>query len=107
TLSIAVAIEKYYVEIVRGGEVTASGVKVDFKDQSEVNVLGFNIIREENNKVKIQTNLGYIVEFGGSNNVQITVDFAINDRTMTGLCGNHNGNPDDDALSFLKTMTVC
>ncbi|WP_411027174.1 VWD domain-containing protein, partial [Salmonella sp. s54925] len=77
--------------------------KLDFKDQNEVVVSRpggepeLTIIRGENNKVEIKTSLGYIVEFGGGDNkVLITVDFDINSRTIVGLCGNHNGNKDDD-----------
>ena len=55
--------------------------------------------------VKITTDIGLTVRYDGLYNVYVTVNDRYNGKTL-GLCGNYNGNPNDDFVKPDKITTV-
>ncbi|XP_028419311.1 von Willebrand factor-like [Dendronephthya gigantea] len=93
--SVTVRVGKLSIKINRGGHIFVSGVRKlapYFKK-------GVAISKHGARTIKIRTNVGLSVEYDGVYNVFVTVSTRFKGKTV-GLCGNYNGNANDDFIDF-------
>ena len=65
---------------------------------------GVNIVKVGGRTVIIKTDIGLTVQYDGVYNVYVTVQDRYKGKTL-GLCGNYNGNPNDEFVKKDKTTT--
>lgn len=81
--------------------------KTNRKKQSTVSSLslGVTVNIYQNSHVKVATNLGLEIEFHRNYNVYVGLTNPGYQGRLQGLCGNYNGNPNDDFITRQNQLT--
>ena len=98
---VSVSVKGLAIEMKRGGSLTVFGATV----QLPYNNQGVSIVRHGTKSLEIRTDVGLTILYNGFSNVFVTVKGRHMTR-MAGLCGNYNGNRNDDFIKVDMKRTA-
>ncbi|XP_028390594.1 IgGFc-binding protein-like [Dendronephthya gigantea] len=102
-LSVSVTIKGLKIKITRGGHFTVFGIRKNAPYRNQ----GVIITKEGLRTIKIQSDIGVSVRYDGVYNVFVTVSARYRGKTA-GLCGNYNGNANDEFIdvNFRRSTSI-
>ncbi|XP_028410605.1 von Willebrand factor-like [Dendronephthya gigantea] len=100
TKAITVKVKGLTIHVARGGHVKVFGITVALP----YNKQGVNIIKHGGRNIRISTDIGFTAQYDGVYNVFIILNDRYRGKTV-GLCGNFNGQQNDEFIMPDKQLT--
>ncbi|XP_032886887.1 LOW QUALITY PROTEIN: uncharacterized protein LOC116979482 [Amblyraja radiata] len=91
--SVHVAVHNNTVSIMKNRKVLLNGERVNLP----VSIKDLLVVRISGGYVLLETNFGLLVRFDGHHHVDVSVSSTYS-GLLCGLCGNYNGDPNDDII---------
>ncbi|CAB4023717.1 von Willebrand factor, partial [Paramuricea clavata] len=100
-VAVTVSVKGLRIEMKKGGSLTVFGAAVTLPYNNQ----GVNIVKDKTRKLQITADVGLKVLYNGFSNVFVTAKARHMNR-LAGLCGNYNGNADDEFIKVDMKRTA-